>query len=329
MLEKYLLRSSDYIKDCEIGHGCFGVAYLAHPKDNESKKIVLKSIDADDVDFATQQNFIREVSVMAVVNHANLLKLIGFSLPEKDNKEFCIYSKFVPNKTLDEVMKRDQSLSKKNKILTPTRLSIICYEIASAMKYLHQQKIVHRDLKPANILLDKDYHAVLADFGLSKFNKDGLIKSYKLGTPYFMAPELFEENKERTNKIDVYAFGVTILSLFSTNFRFFGKKPKNYDEYGDYIIGGNRFKIPAKVPEFYRSLITRCWADDPNERPSFEEIVKEMEQDDSFIFNGSDINAVHDFIINYKNTNDFSANVKTDDEEEECFEVTTEFNFNA
>ena len=111
----------------------------------------------------------------------------------------------------------------------PKRSKIV-YGIASAMAHLHRYNIVHRDLKPENIFLDENFNPILAYFGLSKFYKDKITMISRLGTPYYMSPEFFDDDKEITNKIDVYAFGITLLSLFTTKLKFVEKQPRSINQ---------------------------------------------------------------------------------------------------
>ena len=320
-LDSYLIDTKDYIIDKEIGEGSFGKVYLAYQKNNKKEIVAVKYLPFKDDD-NTQKYFIREISIMSEIDHPGLLKLVGFTLPTKKNNNAEIYSRYMPNSTLNQIIKNDQS--NLNKILTPTRLSKIVYGIASSMRYLHSKGIIHRDLKPENIFLDENFLPVISDFGLSRFVADDMKMTRKLGTPYFMAPEMFNEDDYSTYKIDVYAFAVSILSLFTTKFEFAGAKPKTINSFIGFILKGKRFIIPKNVPEFYVSLINRCWSHSPSLRPSFDEIVGELENNDEFMFDGSDSKEVHEYMnkldeLKYKDNND-CAN--------ELIEETQEFDFN-
>lgn len=336
MLIKYLTNPSDYeVENDFIGEGNFGQVSLVHPKDNIDLKVALKKIPVDLEDKDIQKNFIREVSIMASLKHPNIIQLIGFSFPSSKDQTFQIYSKYLPNKTLADVLEEEEELNN-------TQLSIIVYGIASAMAYLHSKNIVHRDLKPENIFLDENFYPVLSDFGLSRF--DGVNMTGRLGTPYFMAPELFAEEDEESNisnKIDVYAFAVTLLSLFTTNYKFVGVQPRTISQLINKVTSGKRYVIPNDVPKFYVNLIQKCWANDPNERPSFDEIVKELEQNDDFIFEGANVEIVKRYIrktkefleVDKKNESSvFSSSTSSEnetcsDDDYEDYIETKEFDF--
>lgn len=337
-LENYIVDPTDYIEEKLIGEGNFGKVLLAYFKGEYDKKIAVKEIPVNLKDRDVQKSFIREISIMANLDHPNLIEFVGFSLPTHKSKKFKIYSKFMPNNNLLSILKRDEYQNEDSKILDATKLSKIVYGIASSMAYLHQNNVVHRDLKPENVFMDENYEPILADFGLSRIYDDDITMTSRLGTPYFMAPEMFGENDEKiTNKIDVYAFAVTILSLFSTKYKFNGNQPRSINQFASNIMKGKRYVIPENVPEFYASLIKRCWSNNPKERPTFDEIVDKLEESDEFILKGANVKEVHDYIEKIKNFNNSykkknNATTDSDDEQYESVDIveeTEEFNFDC
>ncbi|KAK8532049.1 hypothetical protein V6N12_053500 [Hibiscus sabdariffa] len=107
----------------------------------------------------------------------------------------------------------------------------IMLQLAKALQYLHNKGIVHRDVKPANVLLDRNFSAHLADFGLAEYKKDlrrvsienwrssgkptgGFHKKNMVGTLIYMAPEILTK-EIHTEKSDVYSFGVSINELLT------------------------------------------------------------------------------------------------------------------
>lgn len=92
-----------------------------------------------------------------------------------------------------------------------------------AVNYLHGKKIVHRDLKPENLMLEKENHWDLKviDFGLSRvFNKDKKMNQ-RLGTPYYVAPEVLK--KKYDEKCDIWSIGIILHILLTGNPPFLGR----------------------------------------------------------------------------------------------------------
>ena len=146
-----------------------------------------------------QKSFFHELEALSKTNHPSILSFLGFNLKNFENDNFPTnITEYMSNGSLDHALKKQSFLTINNKY-------IILYGIAEGMKYLHSQGIIHRDLKPGNILLNDNLYPYICDFGLSKLS-DLSISSITfdsfVGTPVYMAPEIFIE-KRLTNKVDV------------------------------------------------------------------------------------------------------------------------------
>lgn len=156
--------------------------------------------------------------------------------------------------------------------------------VARGMYYLHASSppILHRDLKASNILINRLVtHCVICDFGLSRQfvkeasgidTRDRGGENGVIGTPYTMAPEIMEQ-KEYTPAADVYSFAIVMYEMFVGRFPFPHLKPI---QLMFHVSEGKRPKFfeSDKVPPTLRKLIESCWAHDPKNRPTFEDILK-------------------------------------------------------
>lgn len=141
------------------------------------------------------------------------------------------------------------------------------------MSFLHKYNILHRDLKPENVLEDKNYYPKVADFGLSKIvhrNKESMQMSIKsktacLGTLNYMSPEIMTKC-EYDRPGDVYAFAIIAYEIITL-------EEPNYNQIVTDSTKEIRPEFKVEIPDCYRQLIENCWATDPNQRPTFDEIV--------------------------------------------------------
>ncbi|KAK7344904.1 hypothetical protein VNO77_15128 [Canavalia gladiata] len=185
---------------------------------------------------------------------------------------------------------------------------MITMQLAKALQYLHNLGIVHRDVKPANILLDKNLCPHLTDFGLAEYKNDlkgvsienwkssgkptgGFHKRNMVGTLIYMAPEILKKELH-TEKSDVYSFGVSINELLTgvvpyTDLRAEAQAhtvlEMNYTEQqltAAVVSDGLRPVLATEelgIPSRLLSMIQKCWDANPKNRPSFDDIVKELD----------------------------------------------------
>jgi serine/threonine protein kinase len=154
--------------------------------------------------------------------------------------------------------------------------------IAKGCTFLHAKSppIIHRDLKCAKVLVTDDLSSKITDFGESKAlsNDDNTMTT--VGTPYFMAPEVFsgeEEDRQYSHAVDVYSFGMVLLEIFLN-----GEIGKAFKRNWGPMVIMNRInkgwrpdlsKV-AEEDQGMAEIIARCWERDPSKRPTFKEITK-------------------------------------------------------
>uniref|UniRef100_A0A0E0B553 non-specific serine/threonine protein kinase n=1 Tax=Oryza glumipatula TaxID=40148 RepID=A0A0E0B553_9ORYZ len=187
----------------KIGQGGFGSVYYAELR---GEKTAIKKMGMQ----ATQE-FLAELKVLTHVHHLNLVRLIGYCV---ENCLFLVYE-FIDNGNLSQHLQRTGYAP----LSWATRVQI-ALDSARGLEYLHEHVVpvyVHRDIKSANILLDKDFRAKVADFGLAKLTEVGSmsqsLSTRVAGTFGYMPPEA--RYGEVSPKVDVYAFGVVLYELLS------------------------------------------------------------------------------------------------------------------
>ncbi|XP_022739396.1 probable LRR receptor-like serine/threonine-protein kinase At5g10290 isoform X3 [Durio zibethinus] len=191
-----------------LGQGGFGKVYKGVLSDNT--KVAVKRL----TDFESPGGdaaFQREVEMISVAVHKNLLRLIGFctTLTER----LLVYP-FMQNLS---VAYRLRELKPGEPVLDwPTRKRI-AVGAARGLEYLHEHcnpKIIHRDVKAANVLLDEDFEAVVGDFGLAKLVdvRRTNVTTQVRGTMGHIAPEYLSTGKS-SERTDVFGYGIMLLEL--------------------------------------------------------------------------------------------------------------------
>lgn len=202
------LATDNFCESNIIGQGGFGKVYKGVLSDNA--KVAVKRL-TDYQSPGGEAAFLREVHLISVAVHRNLLRLIGFCTT---SSERVLVYPFMPNLSVSYQL-RDLKPGEKG-LDWPTRKRV-AFGAAHGLEYLHEHcnpKIIHRDLKAANILLDDDFEAVLGDFGLAKLVDTRLthITTQVRGTMGHIAPEYLSTGKS-SEKTDVFGYGITLLEL--------------------------------------------------------------------------------------------------------------------
>jgi serine/threonine protein kinase len=156
--------------------------------------------------------------------------------------------------------------------LEPTQKSLIAIAMAYGMMHLHKAHIVHRDLKSMNVLLDSRLLPFICDFGIAKSVEGKNVQMTKdCGTTYWMAPEQISTTTY-DHKVDVYSYGMVLYEMLAERLPFQGEDPVSVAQK---VLRGIRPDLHEAHPQV-AALIRMCWNQDPDKRPDFAVIYKEM-----------------------------------------------------
>ncbi|CAL5023968.1 unnamed protein product [Urochloa decumbens] len=202
--------TNNFDKENIIGCGGYGLVYKALLPDGS--KVAIKKLSSEM--FLMDREFSAEVHALSMAQHDNLVPLWGYCI--QGNSRFLIYS-YMENGSLDDWLhNRDDDAS--SFLDWPRRLKI-AQGASRGLSYIHnvcKPHIVHRDIKSSNILLDKEFKAYVADFGLSRLilpNKTH-VTTELVGTLGYIPPE-YGEGWVATLRGDMYSFGVVLLELLT------------------------------------------------------------------------------------------------------------------
>ncbi|KAG2266806.1 hypothetical protein Bca52824_073885 [Brassica carinata] len=194
-----------------LGQGGFG--YVHKGVLSSGKEVAVKSLKSGSGQ--GEREFQAEVDIISRVHHRYLVSLVGYCIA--DAQRMLVYE-FVPNNTLE------YHLHGKNlPVMDFSTRMRIALGAGKGLAYLHEDchpRIIHRDIKSANILLDFNFDAMVADFGLAKLTSDNYthVSTRVMGTFGYLAPEYASSGK-LTEKSDVFSYGVMLLELIT------GKRP--------------------------------------------------------------------------------------------------------
>ncbi|KAK8853972.1 hypothetical protein M9Y10_016521 [Tritrichomonas musculus] len=284
---QYLIDINDYRKEKLINKGGFGSIYLIK-NFKTNQQYAAKVIQWSDENDTIQQTVEREIEILINYPHPTIVKFYGYSLSDFDGaNNITIIMQLIKQGSLDDLLKNSQKSLAPSDYDNTARQKILI-GIACGMMHLHQHRIIHRDLKPGNVLIDSDFHPIITDFGLSKVYEDDqrMNQSKACGTGYYMAPEIFTSRKYNA-KVDVYSFGLIMYSVITDCFPYStdeDKKLPNFQLISKIINENYRPKFNCPIKKSLRHLIERCWAADPNARPTFKDIFEKLafSKEDSF-----------------------------------------------
>nr|XP_025882533.1 leucine-rich repeat receptor-like serine/threonine-protein kinase BAM1 isoform X2 [Oryza sativa Japonica Group] len=203
-----------------IGKGGAGTVYKGTMPDGEH--VAVKRLPAMSRGSSHDHGFSAEIQTLGRIRHRYIVRLLGFC---SNNETNLLVYEYMPNGSLGELLHG----KKGGHLHWDTRYKV-AVEAAKGLCYLHHDcspPILHRDVKSNNILLDSDFEAHVADFGLAKFLQDSGTSecmSAIAGSYGYIAPE-YAYTLKVDEKSDVYSFGVVLLELIT------GKKPVG--EFGD------------------------------------------------------------------------------------------------
>ncbi|KAH9754780.1 cysteine-rich receptor-like protein kinase 10 [Citrus sinensis] len=201
--------TNHFSRENKLGEGGFGPVYKGILADG--KEIAVKRLSRSSGQGL--QEFKNEVTLIAKLQHKNLVRLLGCCL---DGNELLLIYEYMPNKSLDLFL---FDSTKGAQLDWKRRISII-NGIARGLLYLHEDsrlRVIHRDLKTSNVLLDHEMNPKISDFGMARIfsgNQNEANTNRVAGTYGYMAPEYAMEGVFSV-KSDVFSFGVLLLEIIS------------------------------------------------------------------------------------------------------------------
>lgn len=250
----------------KIGSGFSGEVHKAEliNKKSDNLKFAIKSIDKSKLSSLGLKSIYPEILALSALDHPNIVRYFE---SYRSDTHYHIVTEYLSGGELTS-----------GSITNEFQLGDLMYKLFSAINLCHSKGIMHRDIKPKNIIFESSMETAeikLIDFGVANL---GLVEGNSrrnsiVGTPYFMAPEIF--HGQYTNKIDIYGLGVLMYVLLTGKTPFKGKTKEeifNKVIQDDIPYPKGAYEI---MPEGI-SFIFRLMSKDPAERPSAKECMENL-----------------------------------------------------
>ncbi|KAI1098693.1 kinase-like protein [Jackrogersella minutella] len=255
-----------------IGKGSFGRVYKATDL-MTAQVVAVKIIDVDESDTLhpkiadTYSEILKEINALHRLSQSGAQNINHVIEALPVGKAMWMVTEYCAGGSVATLMKPTAPGGLQEKWIIP-----ILREVAVAIFWVHKEGIIHRDIKCANVLVTETGAVQLCDFGVAGMMETKLDKrSTFIGTPHWMAPELFDHNTQYGTEVDIWAFGSMVYEIAS------GLPPNvranvGLPQLGDYL----REHLPRLDGDQYsdqlRDLVAFCLEENPSKRPSIEQI---------------------------------------------------------
>ncbi|KAH6825258.1 Protein kinase superfamily protein [Perilla frutescens var. hirtella] len=284
--------TKNFGRTAKLGEGGFGCVFkgIIKSSDDPPKKIDVAVKQLGRRGLQGHKEWVTEVNVLGVVEHPNLVKLIGYCAEDDERgiQRLLVYE-YMPNGSVEDHL----SIRSQTPLSWDVRLRI-ALDAARGLAYLHEEmdfQIIFRDFKSSNILLDEEWNAKLSDFGLARLGPpDGLthVSTAVVGTMGYAAPEYIQTGR-LTSKSDVWSYGVFLYELITGRRPLDRHRPKGEQKLLEwvkpYLSDSKKFqqildpklegKQILKSAHKLSLVANRCLARLPKTRPKMSE-VREM-----------------------------------------------------
>ncbi|KAI5963077.1 uncharacterized protein KGF55_002869 [Candida pseudojiufengensis] len=257
----------------EIGRGGFGVVYRGIITKTQ-KEVAIKQIDLEQ-DTTDLIEINKEIQILSECNSPQITTYYGSFVK---NYKLWVVMEFVDGGSVFELLKATGGTGIKDE----KTIAYITKNVLSALSYLHSQGKIHRDLKSQNILVNKQGHIKLTDFGVSaQLNSNFSKRNTTVGTPYWMAPEvILNSSGGHGYKADIWSLGCCCYEMFH------GKPPlqdsnppmkalrliSKCQTNGDFIRMIDLKNL--EVSETFRDFLSLCFVEDTNLRSNAKKLLK-------------------------------------------------------
>jgi eukaryotic-like serine/threonine-protein kinase len=254
----------DYILEEKIGEGGMGEVWRARHAILD-RQVAIKAMARhleSDPEFG--RRFLQEAQSQARLSHPRIVGVGDFFA---EAGQYFLVMPLMSGKSLADRLHEIQSA------LPISDALVIARDVLDALDYAHQNGVIHRDVKPSNILLDRDGHASLTDFGIALSLGRGRVTLTRtsLGTPHYMSPEQIRSPRGIDHRTDVYSFGCVLYEMLTGRPPFAEAADAEDTDFA--LKEAHVYRAPEslrkwnhQVPAWLDAAVLRALAKNPDER---------------------------------------------------------------
>ena len=264
----WIINSEEVKKEKEIGQGSSCIVYRGTYRHTP---VAIKVLRANSK--SSLKEFEREVEAMLQLKHPNLVLFMGATTCA----EMSILTEFCFGDTVFSLLHEKVRVQ-----ISPQQQLTMALDTAKGMAFLHASGLLHRDLKSLNLLLtdpvngpNDRVHVKITDFGISVAYDQDRLMTGQMGTCHWMAPEVL--NSEGYDySADVYSYAIVLWEIFARETPYRGINPAMIPY--RVLNLGDRPDISKVKNHMIQAIIIRCWTRIKENRPTFPEIIKLLEE---------------------------------------------------
>ncbi|XP_076938886.1 serine/threonine-protein kinase PCRK1-like [Bidens hawaiensis] len=286
--------TNNFSRSAKIGEGGFGCVYfgsIKSPQDPTTKvHVAVKQLGRRGLQ--GHKEWVTEVNVLGVVEHPNLVKLVGYCAEDDERgiQRLLVYE-YMPNRSVE-----DHLAARAHMPLSWAMRLKVAQDAARGLAYLHEEmdfQIIFRDFKSSNILLDDQWNAKLSDFGLARLGpQEGLthVSTAVVGTMGYAAPEYIQTGRLRSQS-DVWSYGVFLYELITGRRPLDRNLPKSEQKLLEWVkpyLDSRRFRLivdpklegkySMKSAQKLSIIANKCLSKNPKARPKMSEVLEMINQ---------------------------------------------------